>query len=78
MSIFVIINEWITDKDSSCSELVDGIYWTTERKAWEYLRDLAAHHDYELPEDEYSFSPPTFGGGIQYEEYYIQELTPSN
>ena len=78
MSIFVIINEWETDRETTGSEPVDWIYWATEEKAWEYLRDIAAIHEYELDRDDHSFSPPTPSPGIQYEEYYIQELTPSN
>lgn len=78
MSIFIIINEWTTEKESSFSEPVDWIYWVTEEGAWKYLRDLAAHQGVELDRDEHSFSPPTPTAGITYEEYYIQELTPSN
>ena len=76
-NIFVIINEWETDKGGTGSEPVDWIYWATERKAWEYLRHLAAGVDVELTEGEFSFSPPTLSPGIIYEEYYVQELTPS-
>lgn len=78
MSIFIIINEWATDQGGTTSEPVDWIYWITEEKAWEYLRDLAAMQGVELDRDDHSFSPPTLGWGIAYEEYYIQELTPSN
>lgn len=78
MSIFIIINEWESDRGGTTSEPVDWIHWATEERAWEYLRGLAATQGVELDRDEHSFSPPTLGQGIVYEEYYIQELTPSN
>lgn len=77
MNIFVVINEWETDRGHTASEPVDWVYWIDERKAWEYLHGLAAVHGHELPKDEFSFSPPTASPGIVYEEYYVQELTPA-
>lgn len=77
MSVFVIINEWQTDQGATSSEPVDWIYWQTDDGAWKYLRDIAARWEIELDTDTYSFSPPTMPYGIQYEEYYVQELTKS-
>lgn len=75
MSVFVIINEWATDEGAQASEVTGGEYYETEGGAWEDLRIIAQAHCLDLPFEETSLTLENPGKGIQFEEFYIQELT---
>lgn len=75
MSVFVIINEWLpTGSSNSSSEIVGGKAFFSESDAWDALRDVANAHHLELDRDETNFVVED-GAMIEFEEYYIEELT---
>ena len=75
MSVFVIINEWVTDEGAQASEVTGGEYYGTESEAWEDLRIIAQAYMIDLDPEEASLTLENPGKGIQFEEFYIQELT---
>lgn len=77
MSMFVIINEWTDVANNTSSEVVDAKYFESEDDAWEALRLVAVAHDVNLDHDDTSLILGDSRSGIQFEEYYIQELTKS-
>lgn len=75
VSVFIIVNEWTDIANTTSSEVVGGNYFTSEDGAWEALRDIAAAYDTELDRDETSLQFEDHKPHLQFEEYYIQELT---
>lgn len=72
--VFVIINEWTAEDNSTGAAIIDSEYYTTMEDAHEALRFIANTYDVELHYDETSLQLEDVGR-IQYDEYYIQELT---
>lgn len=74
-NVFIITNEWTDITNTTSSEVVGGNYFTSEDEAWGALRDIAAAYDTELHSDETSLQFEDHKPHLQFEEYYIQELT---
>ena len=74
-SVFVIINEWTDIASNTGAEVVGSNFFTTEQKAWDSLLIIAQAYDTELRPDETSISLEDHVSNLQFEEYYIQELT---
>lgn len=74
-NVFIIINEWTDVANNTSSQVVDSKYFESEDAAWEALRVIGEAYNHELGRDETSiqFDEPLIN--IQYEEYYIEELT---
>lgn len=72
-SVFVVIDVSVVG-DIDIEEIVDGEYSLTKSEAWEKLYSIAALHDVELNQNEYSFDVPTPQKGVESRYYYIQEL----
>lgn len=74
--VYIIINEW-EPKDSkySANEIVDGKFFESEDDAWEALMVIADAHGLTLEGDETSFEVDELPSHLNYESYYIQELT---
>lgn len=75
MNVFIIINEWTDVANNTSSQVVDSQYFTSEDAAHDALKLIAEAYEVHLGVDETSIQ---FGGhapNLQYEEYYIQELT---
>lgn len=76
--VFIIIDEWTGIDNSSGAEIVDSKYFESEDEAWDALLLIAQAHDTTLFADETSISFEDHKPYLQYEEYYIQELTKSD
>lgn len=74
-SVFIILNEWTSIDNSTGVEIVDSKYFESEDEAWEALLLIAQAHNTTLFADETSISFEDHKPYLQYEEYYIQELT---
>lgn len=74
-NVFVIINEWTDIAGATSSEVTGGEYFESENDAWEALLSIAQAHDTTLFADETSLQLEDHKPHLQYEEYYIQELT---
>lgn len=72
-NVFVIINEWGVG-DYDLREIVDGNFFYTEDAAWRALREIADAFEAELNLQDTSIDVEP-GKNVQYETYYIQELT---
>ncbi len=72
--VFVIVNEWEDSHGNVGSSIVDGRWYDSEDAALKELRSTAAALDAEVPDDEYGFTIEN-QGNLNYDEYYIQELT---
>jgi hypothetical protein len=70
-TVYVIINEWSANDESDSLEIVGGLYFSTEQKAWDGLDQIAETYDVELLSEDTSFDVPSDG---TYETYYIMEL----
>lgn len=75
-NVYVIINEWTSVDNSTGVEVVGANFFESEQDAWDHLRMIANTFGAELPDDEYSIQLEDHKTHLQYEEYYIQELTP--
>lgn len=74
-NVFVIINSWTDISGADNSEVVGATYFDTEDGAWKALRDIAHSFETDLDYDATSLSFEDHKPHLQYEEYYIQELT---
>lgn len=74
-SVFIIVNEWTDTTNATSSEVVDAKFFESEDDAWEALRDIAISYDVELGRDETSLQLEEHKPYLQYEEFYIEELT---
>lgn len=74
-NVFVIFNEWTGITNVTSSQVVDSKYFTSEDAAHDALKLIAEAYGAELLPDEMSLQLEDHAPGIQYEEYYIQELT---
>lgn len=74
-NVFVIINEWVTTNGDEGSQVLGSKYFTTEDEAWAALNAVADSMDTYLPMSENNFSLNNHSSHLDYEEYYIQELT---
>lgn len=77
-SVFVIINEWTAIDNSSGAEIVDSKYFESEDEAWDALLLIAQAHETTLFADETSLSFENPTANLEFEEYYIQEVTKSD
>lgn len=73
--MFIIMNEWTAIDGSTGAEVVGSNYFESENEAWDSLLVIAQAHDTTLYADETSLSLEDHVPNLQYEEYYIQELT---
>ncbi len=74
-NVFVIINEWTDIAGATSSEVTGSEYFESEDEAWGALILVAQAHDTMLYADETSLQFEDHKPHLQYEEYYIQELT---
>lgn len=74
MNVFVIINEWTDIAGNTSSEIVGATFFTSQNEAWDALALIAEALGEELLPHETSFSSES-DPHLQYQEYYIQELT---
>jgi len=74
-SVYVIINEWADLSNNSGIEVVGSNFFQTEQEAWDSLLIIAQAYDTELLPFETSVSLEGHTPNLQFEEYYIQELT---
>ena len=75
--VFVIINEWTDIANDTSSEIVGGNWFESEDEAWAALNVIAEAHDVELDYDNTSINLES-QGGLQSEEYRIEELSRVN
>jgi len=75
VNVFIILNEWTDIAGATSSQVVDSKYFTSEGEAWEALNAIAETYGTRLYLDETSISLEDHTPGLQYEEYYISELT---
>lgn len=75
MNVFIIINEWTDIDNNTSSQVVDSQYFTSENSAHEALALIAEAYEVHLGVDETSIQLEDHVPNLQYEEYYIQELT---
>jgi len=75
-NVFVIINEWQSSiDDATGSGIVDYKFFESESAAWFALRDIAHAFEDDIDYDATSYTIESPSVGLDYEEYYIQELT---
>lgn len=74
-NVFVIINSWTDIAGADNSEIVDSTFFESEDDAWQGLNDIAESYNVGLRADETSIQFEDHKPHLQYEEYYIQELT---
>lgn len=74
-NVFIIIDEWTDIAGVTSSQVVDSKYFESENEAWEALLIIAQSFDTTIYADETSLQLEDHSPGLQYEEYYIQELT---
>lgn len=74
-SVYVIINEWTDNAGNTSAELVGANFFWTETEAWESLAVIAEAYDVTIAPDVTSVTFEDHLPHIQFEEYYIQELT---
>lgn len=72
--VFVIVNEWEDAHGNVGSSIVNGLWYASEREALTELRTIAELVDVQIPDDEFGFTVED-SGTLDYDEYYIQELT---
>lgn len=72
-SVFIIISTDVVG-GYDIPEIFEGEYHITKTEAWEKLASIAALHDVELNQNEYTFTVPTPIKGVEDSYYYIQEL----
>lgn len=75
MNVFIIINEWTDIANNTSSQVVDSQYFTSEDAAHDALKLIAEAYEVHLGVDETSIQLEDHVPNLQYEEYYIQELT---
>lgn len=75
MSVFIIMNEWTAIDGSTGAEVVGANYFEIEQDAWDSLRDIATALDVELLPGDSNLSLEDHVPSLQFEEYYIEELT---
>lgn len=73
-SVFVIINDWTDIADAECSEIVGYEFFESENDAWHALNVIAESYGVDLHPEDTSFSMEDHAPGLQFEQYYIQEL----
>lgn len=74
-NVFVIIDEWTSTSGATSSEVTDNRFFTSESEAWDALRAIAEAWEYDLGKGDNSIGLDNPVPGMDYEEYYIQELT---
>lgn len=76
MSAFIIINEWTSAiTGNTSSDVHEYRFYTSEEAAHKGLADIAVNYEVALEPDAFSFSLEDHTPNIEFEEYYIQELT---
>lgn len=74
LPVFVVINEWTAEDNSTGAAIVDGVYYETMDGAHDALAEIAELFEVHLEAGETSVQLEDVGR-LQYDEYYIQELT---
>ncbi|HEY6021266.1 MAG TPA: hypothetical protein VIY48_15590 [Candidatus Paceibacterota bacterium] len=74
-SVFVIMNEWTSNGGNTGAEVVGANFFESENEAHEALGYIAESYDIHLPACETSLQLEDHLPHLQFEEYYIQELT---
>ena len=72
--VFVIVNEWEDAHGNVGSSITNGLWYASEKEALDELRAIGEFVGVEIPEDEFGFIVED-SGTLNYDEYYIQELT---
>jgi len=75
MGVFIIVNEWTDIAGTTSSDVEGSEYYTTEQAAREALTLLAVDYGATMEPNETSFQLEDHTPNLQYEEYYIIELT---
>lgn len=75
MSVFIIIDAWIDRDGAEGSEVVAARYFQSEDEAYDHLTVIAESFGETLAPDDTNFTMENPSATVDWEEYYIQELT---
>ncbi len=74
-NVFIIINEWTDFLGNTSSQVTGGKYFDSEDAAFDALQVIANSYGVVILGDATSVSFEEPSRNIDFEEYYIQELT---
>lgn len=75
MSVFIIIDAWVSKDGTEGQEVVAARYFQSEDEAHDHLVDIAESFGESLTLDATNFTMENHTATVEWEEYYIQELT---
>ena len=75
MSVFIIIDAWVSKDGTEGQEVVAARYFQSEDEAHDHLTVIAESFGVDLPQDGTNFTMENHTATVEWEEYYIQELT---
>ena len=75
MSVFIIIDAWVSSDGTEGQEVVGARYFQSEDDAHDHLADIAESFGVTLDKESTNFTLENHAAGVEWEEYYIQELT---
>lgn len=75
MSVFIIIDAWVSTDGTEGQEVVAARYFQSEDEAHEHLFIIADSFGIFLDADDTNFTMENHTATVEWEEYYIQELT---
>lgn len=75
MSVFIIIDAWVSKDGTEGQEVVAARYFQSEDEAHDHLVDIAESFGETLAPDDTNFTMENHTATVEWEEYYIQELT---
>lgn len=75
MSVFIIIDAWVSTDGTEGSEVVAARYFQSEDEAYDHLTVIAESFGETLAQDDTNFTMENHTATVEWEEYYIQELT---
>jgi hypothetical protein len=75
VSVFIIIDAWVGFDGTEGQEVVGAKYFETESDALDALSDIADSYGVTLDVESTNFTLEDVGPNVEWEEYYIQELT---
>jgi hypothetical protein len=75
VSVFIIIDAWVNYDDTEGSEVVGAKYFESEDDAHDHLADIADAVGVTLDKESTNFTLENHSPNVEWEEYYIQELT---
>ena len=75
MSVFIIIDAWVSKDGTEGQEVVAARYFQSEDEAHDHLAVIAESFGETLAPDDTNFTMENHTATVEWEEYYIQELT---